>query len=83
MYTVETRVTGKSVVRTRNFKQAVKVALQDCSVTGSEVNIWNDESGRLSSVVKKDRTRFLIIRFVRGIGTTYVLSKDGTIGKKV
>lgn len=83
MYTVETRVTGKSVVRARNLTQAIKIALQDCSVTGSEVNIWNDESGRLSSVVKKDRTRFLIIRFVRGIGTTYVLSKDGMIGKKV
>ena len=83
MYTVETRVTGKSVVRARNLTQAIKIALQDCSVTGLEVNIWNDESGRLSSVVKKDRTRFLIIRFVRGIGTTYVLSKDGTIGKKV
>ena len=83
MYTVETRVVGKSVVRAKNLTQAIKIALQDCTATGMDTNIWNDDTGRLSSVVRKDRTRFVIVRFARGIGTTYVLARDGTIGKKV
>ena len=87
MFTVETRVIGngtaKVLPRAGTLRQAILVAIQDCSVTGMDVNIWNDDMGKLSSIVKKDRTRFIIVRFMKGIGTTYVLSRDGTIGKKV